>query len=326
MPVADARGALVSIIVPARNAGPWIEESIRSALAQTHPNVEVLLVDNGSTDDTVERALALGDPRLRVIREMVPGPSAARNAGLDASRGEYIQFLDADDAMVPTKVARQLATLTELGGDVVWGAFVRARDDGRPMIAHSDPLVQPRMDEDVEVSLLEADGFVHLGATLIRRSAIGDIRFDTAVRVAEDVRFLFTLAAARARFVRSADRSGYVMREHDNAERASRVGKATFWTSCGDLAAHAEARWRAEGTLDPRRAASLARVLVGVARNLAGENLEAALAALARARGLTPRYYEAFPASWQLCVRTIGFERTERLAAAVRFARRRWSA
>lgn len=323
--VAEApRRSLVSIVLPARNAGAWIEESVRSALTQTHRDLEVIVVDNGSTDDTVDRALAAGDPRLRVIREAVAGPSAARNAGLAAARGEYIQFLDADDALVPTKIERQLAYIEKSGGDVAWGSFVRAHDDGRPIAAHDGPLTDPRIDEDVEASLLEPDGFVHLGATLIRRTSIADIRFDNAVRVVEDVRFLLALAAAGARFVRAPGPSGYVMREHDDAARASRIARSTFWSSCGDLAVHAEARWRAEGTLTPRRAASLARVLVGVARNLVGDNVDAAHAAIVRARALTPQYYEAFPATWQAFVRTLGFERTEKIAGVVRRARRLW--
>ena len=314
-------GGLVSIIIPARNAAPWIQESLRSALAQTHRNIEVLVVDSGSTDDTIERARAVADGRVSFLRASLAGPSAARNAGLDRARGEFIQFLDADDAIVPEKVERQLAVLAK-GGDVAWESFIRAVDDGRPLTAHDAPVSVPAIGEDVERSLLEGDGFVHLGATLIRHSAIGSLRFDVAVRVVEDVRFLFTLAASPARFVRSPIGRGYVMREHDSPERASRVVSAEFWRSCGDLATLAEGMWRASGTLTPDRAATLARVQVGVARNIVHSDARGALAAIERAKALTPEYYKAFPPRLRAIVRALGFERTEKLAKVVRSARR----
>ncbi|MFL5563195.1 MAG: glycosyltransferase family 2 protein [Gemmatimonadaceae bacterium] len=313
---------MVSIIIPARNAGPWIQESLQSALAQTHRALEVLVVDSGSTDDTVDRARIVADERVRFFRAPASGPSAARNAGLDAARGEFIQFLDADDALVPDKIERQLDVLLETGADVAWGSFVRAIDDQRPLAAHTAPLVEPAIGSDVQRSLLEDDGFVHLGATLTRRSAIGAIRFDDAVRVVEDVRFLFALAENSARFIHAPMRSGYVMREHESAARASRVGSAEFWRSCGGLAMLAESAWRAAGTLTAERAATLARVQVGVARHLVQSDARGARAAIERAKSLTPEYYKAFPPRLRAIVRALGFERAEKLARVVRSARR----
>jgi len=102
---------LVSIIIPCYNSAKWLEEAINSALAQTHGNVEVVVVDDGSTDTSVAIAQRLAGPRLKVVLSRHRGASAARNVGLAAAKGDLIQFLDADDLLSPEKVAAQVELL-----------------------------------------------------------------------------------------------------------------------------------------------------------------------------------------------------------------------
>jgi len=99
---------LVSVIIPVWNAGPYIAETVESVLGQTHRRWELIVADDGSTDDTVERLVPYQDS-LRLIRKRHGGAAAARNAGLDAARGDYVAFLDADDLWHPTKLEVQLA-------------------------------------------------------------------------------------------------------------------------------------------------------------------------------------------------------------------------
>lgn len=121
---------LVSILIPAFNAGRWIEESLASALAQDHPLCEVIVVDDGSLDDTLERARAMASrhpERMRVISQSNGGASAARNRALRESRGEYIQFLDADDLISAHKISAQITLLQQRPVNTVascaWGRF-----------------------------------------------------------------------------------------------------------------------------------------------------------------------------------------------------------
>lgn len=113
----DAPGsteALVSIVVPTYNRADRMFKTVESALAQTHRNLEVIVVDDASTDDTVSRAEALmaGDPRVRLVRQKTnQHANAARNAGVVASRGEFVNFMDSDDLLRPDKIARQLEAL-----------------------------------------------------------------------------------------------------------------------------------------------------------------------------------------------------------------------
>lgn len=97
--VTNANGPLISIILPAHNAGPYLRECVDSVLAQSWINWELLLVDNGSTDGTATIATSFTDPRIKVLSEPVQGVSIARNKGLAAMSGELFCFLDADDRL-----------------------------------------------------------------------------------------------------------------------------------------------------------------------------------------------------------------------------------
>jgi glycosyltransferase involved in cell wall biosynthesis len=99
---------LVSIIIPVYNAGGNLEPTIRSALEQTWPQTEVIVVDDGSTDGSLGIARRCEGPRLRIIAQKNRGSCAARNAGAQAARGDYLQFLDHDDLLAPDKIATQL--------------------------------------------------------------------------------------------------------------------------------------------------------------------------------------------------------------------------
>jgi glycosyltransferase involved in cell wall biosynthesis len=98
----------VSAIIPTYNYGRFLREAIDSALAQTCPALEVIVVDDGSTDDTPQVLAGYGD-RIRAIRQENAGVGTARNAGIAAARGEYLAFLDSDDIWRPRKLERDLA-------------------------------------------------------------------------------------------------------------------------------------------------------------------------------------------------------------------------
>ena len=101
---------LISCIVPVYNGERYLGETLDSVIAQTHRPIEVIAVDDGSTDGSSEIIRGYGD-RVRVVRQPNTGESAARNAGLEAAHGELVAFLDADDLWLPEKLALQLARL-----------------------------------------------------------------------------------------------------------------------------------------------------------------------------------------------------------------------
>ncbi len=119
---------LVSILVPCYNADRWVDAAIASALAQRGARCEVIVVDDGSTDQTRDRVERFRDRGVTVLQQKNRGASAARNVALAQARGDYIQYLDADDVLDPDKVARQLDRLQREPAGVVasaaWGRFV----------------------------------------------------------------------------------------------------------------------------------------------------------------------------------------------------------
>jgi glycosyltransferase involved in cell wall biosynthesis len=105
---------LVSVIIPTFNCGRYVEDAIESVLNQTFRRFEIIVVDDGSTDDTGSKLKKYKD-RVQVVTQENQGSSKARNVGLELSRGDYVAFLDADDRWLPEKLERQLACFRELG-------------------------------------------------------------------------------------------------------------------------------------------------------------------------------------------------------------------
>lgn len=103
---------LVSILIPCRNAEAWIEECVRSAIAQTYQNKEIILLDDGSTDRSIE-AVKPFEKWVRIERGEPRGVSKARNRLLELSRGKWVNFLDADDYLLPEKIEEQLSVVGE---------------------------------------------------------------------------------------------------------------------------------------------------------------------------------------------------------------------
>src|SRR3954462_15159876 len=99
---------LVSVLIPAYNAERWIADTLASALAQTWPRVEIVVVDDGSTDATLAIARRFASPSVEIVSQRNQGAAAARNRALAVSQGDYVQWLDADDLLAPHKLKTQM--------------------------------------------------------------------------------------------------------------------------------------------------------------------------------------------------------------------------
>lgn len=108
MTSAELARPLVSVVIPVRNGQDFLEEAVASALAQTYGNLEHIVVDDGSDDSSADLIRDRFGAQVSVLRTSARGVSAARNAGVRASRGSYVAFLDADDVWLPDKVDRQV--------------------------------------------------------------------------------------------------------------------------------------------------------------------------------------------------------------------------
>lgn len=103
----------ISVIIPFYNHLNWVKEAVDSVLAQTFTEFEIILVDDGSSEDIQNSGVNISDPRIKYIRKQNSGPGATRNVGIDAAQGKYIAFLDSDDLFEPMKLEKQIAFMEE---------------------------------------------------------------------------------------------------------------------------------------------------------------------------------------------------------------------
>lgn len=190
----DARPPVVSVVVPAFNAAWCVRRAIDSVLQQTFRDFELLVIDDGSTDDTADVLATYGDA-LRVVRQHNQGLSSARNAGIQAARGELVAFLDADDWWLAGKLERQVALLRAKPEVGFVSTAARVEDPGGrflnpwPCTTCTGPFL-PR--------LFGANGDVagSGSAVMARRRLFGTVGgFDESLRSLEDVDMWMRLAA-----------------------------------------------------------------------------------------------------------------------------------
>ncbi|MET4798275.1 glycosyltransferase involved in cell wall biosynthesis [Bradyrhizobium sp. LB11.1] len=194
----DARTATqsVSVVIPAKNAAAYIGETIASALTQGDVT-EMIVVDDGSTDDTVAIVRAIGDPRLRLMANDASGVSAARNLGARNSRGNWLVFLDADDRLRPGAVTTLLtAAKTALHAVLIYGDY-NTIDSAGLTIGRRDLLKGRRKPSGNVLERLASGNFIVNGGIMLVRAdafrATGG--FDVSLRYCEDWHCWCRLAA-----------------------------------------------------------------------------------------------------------------------------------
>ena len=197
---------LVSVIIPVYQVLPYLQESIDSVLHQTYSNLEILIVDDGSTDGSgaVCDEYAKQDARVRVIHQENRGLSCARNAGLDAASGELIAFLDSDDAYMPEMISRLVDALQQAGADIACCGFTRHCTEGK---LHRSKMCSRFQPEEGSLSSAEAlhalvDGRLNYSVwnRVYRRSIWQNLRFP-AGRNYEDLAVAFELFERAAKTV-----------------------------------------------------------------------------------------------------------------------------
>jgi hypothetical protein len=186
--------ALVTVIIPTRNRSRLVAQAIDSVLAQRGVELEIIVVDDGSTDDTATVLEGYG-MRIRVLQGSYGSIAQARNAGMADAHGEYLAFLDSDDLWIAGKLSRQVAVLeAEPDVGVVCSRYVRIDNDGKPLPRTFLPL--PSVPSgSVFRTLATGRGAVLLSSVLLRRSLLAPGEgFRTDMRVAEDSELILRLA------------------------------------------------------------------------------------------------------------------------------------
>lgn len=203
----------MSVVVPLYNSAQTMARCVDSLRAQTLADLEILLVDDGSTDETaaLADACAQADPRIRVIRKQNGGPASARNAGIEAAKGQYIGFVDADDYVEAEMFASLLGAACAENADVVQCRCVtekegrQVREGGASAVRvligadvffyfYAQKAVAGQTEGPADYDEAKIDCFSPYSCDkLYRRTCIGAVRYTEEMRTLEDIHFLFRL-------------------------------------------------------------------------------------------------------------------------------------
>jgi glycosyltransferase involved in cell wall biosynthesis len=235
--VTERERPMVSVIVPCFNQGHYLQQSVASALeACAHP-LEIIVVDDGSSDPGIARHLAeaeqLAPGVVRIHRQANQGLSGARNSGIELARGEYLQFLDADDVLTPGKIDVQIAQLEiNPGLDVSVCNYLLCDETRGMFIKTEEPIARFEISEQDFLYRWERGFVIPIHCGLFRRAALREYRFDTHARAKEDWLFWTSLSMGGTRF-------GYVhghwaiYRQHESSMRRSYVNMGRSWLQAG---------------------------------------------------------------------------------------------
>lgn len=181
---------LISVVIPSYNREKTIERSARSVLNQTYKNLELIIVDDCSSDHTkdIVDALAKEDKRVRYIRfDQNKGACAARNAGIDAAKGEYIAFHDSDDEWLPSKLDKQIDTLTKTGAKIIFCKYYMIKDGKNEGVA-------PKIFNEGFVEKLETVCGIGTQTLIAPRDVFREFHFDERLPRFQDLELMIRMA------------------------------------------------------------------------------------------------------------------------------------
>lgn len=245
----------VSVIVPCYNAAGWIKQALASVLDQGPENLEIIVIDDGSTDESakiVENNFSF----VHLIKTKNQGVSKARDLGTSQSGGEFIQYLDADDLLAPGKLKRQLEILKASQADVAYGDWqvLVEKPQGRSRIGE----VRRKKMQHPEIDLF-TDFWYPPAVYLFRRSIVEKVGgWNAGLPVIQDARFALDCALKGGRFIYCQGIMAYYRVHSMNS--LSRRDSVAFVRDCLQNAAEVEGWWRERGGINKERKAALLQV------------------------------------------------------------------
>ncbi|OCQ95590.1 glycosyl transferase family 2 [Oscillatoriales cyanobacterium USR001] len=256
---------LVSVIIPCFNAEKWLTEAIESCFKQSYTPIEVIVIDDGSTDRSLE-IIKIYDQKLTWETGPNRGGNHARNRGFELSKGEYIQYLDADDYLLPDKIYTQVNFLENSNADIVYGDvnYQEHLPNGEIIRGSLNILGMSGNCQDVLESLL-AYGCLPPIAYLFRKSpTVNSVRWDETLKCGQDRDFLISLLIQGAEIVYQP--GGYsIYRKYGNVT-VSTSNKALLVKNFCIILAKAEAQLAQAGKLESKYQKAIAQSYYSMTR------------------------------------------------------------
>jgi len=206
-----------SVVIPVYNRAHLLARTIRSVLAQSCSDFEIIVVDDGSTDDPQSVVEAIADSRIHFICQANRGGGAARNTGIDDARGRFVALLDSDDEFLPHHLATMKMLLKGTADTAAYACVIVDRGNGRTMVK---PPRAPRRGEHLATYLMCDRGFVPTTTLVVERSWAARVRYHENLRLAEDTDFAIRLFLAGCRFA-MAEKAGAIWHDLPDPHRSS---------------------------------------------------------------------------------------------------------
>jgi glycosyltransferase involved in cell wall biosynthesis len=303
------------VIIPCHNAEQWIEETLSSALGQEGVTVEVIVVDDGSTDGSVALISGAFARQVILIEQAWAGVSRARSVGTARAAGAFVQYLDADDVLLPGTLLARVAALDATGADVAYSDWVRY-ELGAGGDFLDGPVISRRLGHRPDLELF-TDAWWPPGALLYRRAIVDRIGcWREDLPIIQDARFQLDAALQRARFVPVGD-VGLRYRVHGGTSLSRRDPRA-FLEDCYRNARDVHTLWTAEGPLDPDRRLALLKVYGYLARGFCDVDRARFEEVTRLLYQLAPSYLPEGHRLLRLASRLVGYPRAERMASVWR--------
>jgi len=309
-------GALISIVIPAWNALRWLPETLESVMGQEGVRLEVVLVDDGSTDGTGDYVAQVW-PQVRLIQTENRGVSHARNLGTAAAHGDFVKYLDADDVLLPGTLARQAALLVaNPGSDAVYGNWQRLDEQADGRFAPGEIIRRSieEVDADPELAFF-ATFWCPTGAYLYQRVFLEKILpWKEWLPVIQDARFAWDAAAAGARWVHDEE-IAVLYRQH-RADSVSTRSRVAFLRDCLANTVSIHQAWSRPMHLEKAsvKRARIVEAVASLARQAAPLDEQLFHECVCLLDGLCPGYHPPGPRWLALCARLIGYAQAAKFA------------
>ncbi len=307
-------GKLVSVIIPCYNNERWVGEAISSCLEQTYRPIEIIVVDDGSTDGSLDVLQAFG---AQIQWESGPhrGACYARNRGFSLTRGEYIQFLDSDDYLSPEKIVRQVAFLEETGAGVVYGDWRHQYHDPGGSVELGEIKV-PGIQADILEALLGGWWSANMTLLLRRKVVLQCGGWDESLGAGQDRDFFISVALSGADI-------RYQFGCHSFYRRYGNVTLSTasihYWLeNQSRLLGKVESRLEDTRRLTPVYRRALAQSYFDIARNYYDIDRSKYALMLEKALSLNPSFRPGGSSFYRWVQRMFGFKLADQLASRKR--------
>jgi len=311
----------ISVVIPFYNAEDWVAEAIESIFSQSYPHqlIEIILVDDGSNDDTstiAQNLLKNGNIAWQIKQIANAGPSRARNVGWQSGKGDWIQFLDADDLLDPDKLNYQAAIANKSTIDVAsiysdWQYLFHINNVWQKQFPPRTPMINL----DPVADLLTDNGFVHIGAQLFSRLWLEKVGgFDERHWLIEDVDLMLRLAMAGGKYLQAISDKPLFFYRRNVQQSLSQRNEREFIDGCVRNAQLAEKFWEDKNDLTIERKEVVVAVYYQAARFYAGVDKEQFEQLVKKLEILQPGFVPPGPFHLRQLSKMVGYSRAESIA------------